>query len=179
MSLTTSIIANYEIGSIIEIDGDFNLDQVSRVVEVDASSNDVIITLGAITNNTLKYLPMIIKRIDESTVNTVRINGTNGNFEEDDNFTPLSQTVSKTDDNELTASADVSAELRAGDTIQVAGSDIFTVTNIASTVITTLETVATAYSNATLGIGGYFLGEDTLLEAIEVYANKNNVWRSV
>lgn len=83
MSLTSSIIANFQITPVIEFDGDGTIKQIARVVEVDASSGNVIITLGVITNNTIKYFPMIIKRIDANASFTVTINGTSSNYEDE------------------------------------------------------------------------------------------------
>ena len=53
----------------------------SKILEIDASAGDVVITLGAITASTIKFTPMIVNRIDNS-LNTVTFNGTGGNFPE-------------------------------------------------------------------------------------------------
>lgn len=87
------------------------------------------------------------------------------------NFVILVQTVSKTGANELTASADVSSDLFPGILIEVAGSDIFEVVSVATNVITTVETVVTAYSADTLGKG--------IVEELFNLASSKNITQNV
>ena len=124
---------------------------------------------------------MIIKRTDEVTSKQVRISGIDTSFEEDDSFNPLSSfTVSKTDTNELTASADISKDIVAGDTIRVNNddNDIYTVDSVVGAVITTNETTNAAAS-VPIEVGGFFLGEEIGKEAITVIFNDSNQWESV
>lgn len=82
MGLTSNIIINYGIKPLLEIKSDTTINQVASVVEVDATNQNIVITLGAIDNNTIKNFLMSIKRID-NTSNTVTINGTASNFEDE------------------------------------------------------------------------------------------------
>ena len=81
--ITTSIIANYEVNPLFELNNSGTIRQISRIIQIDATSENIIVTLGTITNNTIKNYPMVLRRIDSS-LNTVTIIGTAGNFPEDD-----------------------------------------------------------------------------------------------
>ena len=167
-------------GTALTITSNTILNQYFNIIRVDATSNNIIITLDDLVGLIIdRNKEIIIKRIDE-TGNFVRIAGTDTNYEEDDSFTPLVQTVSSpASGNTLTASADVSGEVVAGDTIQVAGTDIFTVASVSTNIITTNETITTSYSADTLDIGGFFLGDSVPLESIRIDANDNNNWESI
>lgn len=77
--LTSSIIANNGLKGLLSVNSDTTLTQLVKVVQIDATLEDVTLTLGEITNNTVKNQIMVIDRIDDST-NTVTIIGTGGNF---------------------------------------------------------------------------------------------------
>jgi hypothetical protein len=77
--LTSSIIANNGLKGLLSVNSDTTLTQLVKVVQIDATLGDVTLTLGEITNNTVKNQIMVIDRIDDST-NTVTIIGTGRNF---------------------------------------------------------------------------------------------------
>lgn len=54
----------------------------SRIIEVDCTAGNVVLTLGTVNNNIPKNIEMIIKRIDDS-FNLLTINGTAGNYEDE------------------------------------------------------------------------------------------------
>lgn len=172
----------------ISITEDTTLVQHYNTVEVDltttAPSSTTVLRLGNLAlNSFIKNKIMVIARIDKDATKKLRLAGTNTNFAEEmssEDFTILTQTVSSpASGNTLTASADVSGDVKLNDTIlvgDIGSGKIFTVANVAANIITTNETITTSYSSAFLSIGGLFIApEDSEI----IYGRTNDIWRGV
>ena len=176
------------------VTGDAEITEYGVYIPVDLTSSSKIghhiIKLKDITDG--KDLIMPIQRIDTDTTKILRISGFNGNYDEDNVFTPLEQlpaldpfTVTQlpiNGANEFTVSAlglpvDMSNYLAIGDTVLVNDVDTYTVLSIASSVVTVNEPVALV-TNVNIKVAGYFLAESILEEAVQVlYSSKLNKWK--
>lgn len=145
-------------------------------IKIDKALNNIILNLGDTFFN--KFLT--IKVINES-LKTVRVTGKKGNFEEDDTFTLLTQTItSPASGNTLTASADIIADLAKDDTILINGLDQFTIANVAGNIITTNETITNSYSADSLEVAGLFISADPTLQAIVLFSDRDvGIWRGI
>lgn len=69
------------------------------------------------------------------------------------NFQSITETATGTiSTNTITASADVSAKIEIGNSIQIAGTDLYTVTNVVTDTITTQESLVASYSADTIEV---------------------------
>ena len=81
MSITSSLLKSNAI-SILNISKDTTLSRHYDLVEIDATSGNIIITLPVTNSNFKNKGSILFKRID-TTENTVTFIGTNGNFEDE------------------------------------------------------------------------------------------------
>lgn len=82
MTIVTGITLSNRVKPLLEVNSNTNIKQIAKIVEVDASGGNILITLATINNNTIKNEVMTFKRIDNS-ANTVTFVGTSGNFEDE------------------------------------------------------------------------------------------------